>query len=309
LTSWQQSPDEVLLIRPASFGYNEQTSTTNHFQHRDSTLIVSDVYSEALKELDALAENYRRAGITVHVRQNNDPLAPDAIFPNSIVTFDPGAFCEKRSVTLHPMREENRRRERSPEFVRYLEAEHGYEVVKDLTAHENEGRPLEGTGSLVLDRRNRIVYCTLSGRSDITVAKEFAEFTGMELVAFDTADENGRSIYHTDVLMHIGSDFAGICSEVILDKDRDRVLSSLKKTHDVIEFSYAQLKQFCGNALELRSKSGKRFLSCSERAFQAYTPTQINRYLEHVSEIIHTPVTVVEDIGGGSVRCMTQELF
>lgn len=304
-----QSPHEILLIKPRLFSFNLQTARTNFFQHTAQDENSLSVHDHAMQEFEALRETYIRAGIKVHVLENGDRRTPDAIFPNSIITFPAGYLDKSRSYTLHPMLERNRRAEKTPEFLDFLNHELAYERVKDFSAYEAQRRALEGTGSLVLDRCNKIAYCALSARSDPDIAQEFCDFAGFELVAFSTDDGSGREVYHTDVIMHIGTGVAGICLEAVVPRDRRRIEKKLGDRREVVSLSLSQMNDFCGNALEVSNSAGERFLSLSGRAYGALTPSQKDQYLKHMDDILHTAIPTIEYVGGGSVRCMTQELF
>ncbi|MEC7575695.1 MAG: arginine deiminase-related protein, partial [Pseudomonadota bacterium] len=173
-----------------------------------------------------------------------------------------------------------------------------------------EGANLESTASICRDHVNKIGYAALSARTDIRLAERWADHFGYKLIPFDTQSHTGKPIYHTDVLMHIGSEVATICAECISDDaQRKMVLDSLNATHEVVELSMEQLLSFCGNALEVKGPEGEKILVMSEAAYKALKPEQIKVYEAHLDKILHTPLYTVERYGGGSARCMMLELF
>ena len=182
-------------------------------------------------------------------------------------------------------------------------------MALDLSAHEEEGRFLESTGSLAMDRVNRKIYCALSARSDRGLAEKCAETMGFDILFFDTQNHVGKPVYHTDVLMFIGSGYAGICSECIVEQDRERVLESLSATHEIIDLSMDQLRSFCGNALEVRGIQDRKMLAMSAQAHAALRPDQTAIIEKYVTEIVSAPLDTIETYGGGSARCMLLELY
>lgn len=302
-----QSASRIMLVKPVVFGFNPQTSQTNVFQSQ-VFLESEQVYKTALRELESVYRMYADEGVAVEVFESANPLTPDAIFPNSVSTFAGEVFKSKTPVAvLHPMNDENRRAERSPELIGFFK-NLGYHVIDDLLKYEAQGLALEGTGSVVMDHVNKIAYCALSKRSNLKIAQAYAEMIGYRLEAFDTLDE-GVPVYHTDLVMNINTGFAEVCSPVIVEKDRARILKSLRDTgRDVIEHNMRQFKSFCGNSLEVRNARGEKLFSTSTRAHKARSSKQNEIILRHVDKIIHTKLRMIERVGGGSDRCLTQEL-
>ena len=235
-----------------------------------------------------------------------EPHTPDAIFPNNWIS----THADGR-VVLFPMEAENRRTERRPDIVDYLATHCGLQVSElvDLSAHESDGHYLEGTGSLVLDRANRMVYACISSRTHLDPLGDFAQRMNYEVVAFEAVDRAGAPIYHTNVMMSIGERLAVICDESIPRREqRDAVLSSLRETgHEILRLDYAQLGAFAGNMLELRAGDGARVLVMSEQAWTSLDETQRDT-LRANGRIIHAPVDTIETSAGGSVRCMLAEI-
>ena len=267
MTSAQESQlaSTVMMIRPARFASNPYTAASNRFQGRNpSSPEQQQIDAEA--EFDALQVALEDAGIRViKFDDTEEPHTPDAIFPNNWISTHADG-----TVVLYPMEAPNRRTERRMDIVDALADEHGFHIsrVIDLSGHENNGHFLEGTGSLVLDRRNRTAYACLSSRTHLDALGDFAQRLDYEIVAFDAADRDGAAIYHTNVLMNVGEELAVICLDCIGREDqRAAILDSLTGTgHDVIDLSFEQMEAFAGNMLELRARDGSRVIAMSAQA-------------------------------------------
>lgn len=298
-----QSADTVLMVRPCHFGSNPETAGSNAFQVEQAAS-----NERALAEFDAVVAGLERAGVRVLVFEDTaEPVKPDAVFPNNWVSFH-----QDGRVVLYPMMAPSRRLERRPELLERLHREHGYEIreIVDLSGHESGQRFLEGTGSMVLDRVNRLAYMCLSPRTHLQVAAEFGQRMGYELVVFDARDAGGTPVYHTNVMLCIGSSVAVVCAEAIVDRQaREGVLARLRQTgHEVVELSLAQMAAFAGNMLELRGQHGRPLLAMSQRAAESLDPAQRQRLAAHL-DLLSVPVPHIEDCAGGSVRCMLAEMF
>ena len=301
-----QLASTVLMIRPARFESNPMTAESNRFQGRNP-LSPEEQHKIALQEFEALAGALRDAGITVVVADDTpEPHTPDSIFPNNWVSF----HADGR-VVLYPMEAPNRRTERRPDIIEMLDTEMGFQVrdVIDLSVHEKNGHYLEGTGSMVLDRTNRIAYACLSSRTQLDPLGDFAQRMDYDVVAFDAFDRNGERIYHTNVLMNVGESVAVICAESISDEaQREAVLAQLKVTgHQVVKLSYDQLDAFAGNMLELRREDGVRVIAMSSQAWNSLNEDQRDILLAN-GEVVHVPIENIESSAGGSVRCMLAEI-
>jgi len=302
-----QSAAAVLMVRPAHFAFNPQTAPSNAFQA--STLgdtAAGSAQDLALREFDGLATRLERAGVQVIVAADTAaPVKPDAVFPNNWVSFH-----RDGTVALYPMLAPNRRWERREEVVRQVVREGGYRTSRtvDLSHRENEEKYLEGTGSLVLDRTHRIAYAGLSPRTDLDVLGEFAQLLDYDLVTFEAVDAAGRAVYHTNVLMAVGTGFAVLCSAVVSQAGhRAAVMEQLRCTgHEVLEISQAQMHQFAGNLLELAPPSGP-VIAVSGTAWSSLEPQQ-RRLLERHGTVVAVDIPVIERLGGGSVRCMLAEV-
>ncbi len=302
-----QSACDVMMVRPVCFAGNPQTLESNRFQIRDAAIQAPAAQAAAIVEFDGLASALRVAGVKIHVFDDTlEPHTPDSIFPNNWVSF----HCDG-TVVLYPMLAENRRLERREDLLEALSAAHGFRVsrVLDLTHHESGGKFLEGTGSLVLDRVHRIAYACVSQRTDLDVLGDFAQQLDYEVVAFEAEDAGGAAIYHTNVLMCVGSRFAAICSQCIRQDERAAVLDALRSTgHAILDLSLEQLANFAGNMLELSTARGELVVAMSTRARDALPAAQRALIEEHAGAIIAAPIPTIEMLGGGSVRCMLAEI-
>ncbi|MHB8404872.1 MAG: citrulline utilization hydrolase CtlX [Gammaproteobacteria bacterium] len=306
VTAEPQITDAVLMIRPARFGTNTETAASNTFQR--SNIEINNPQPLALQEFDVLVTTLRKLGITVEVFEDSpEPWTPDAVFPGNWVSFHADGI-----VYLYPMRAQNRRWERRPDIIEALHKQRGYQIahVEDLSGAELEGRYLEGTGSLVLDRPHRVAYACLSPRTDIKLLREWTGKLEYELIAFHALDGSGKPIYHTDVMMSIGDRFTIFCIASIPEvSERRRIQQRLEQTnHEVIPITIQQMGAFAGNVLQLSTRYGGSVLAMSMRAEHSLTPTQrgiINKY----TRIVSSPVNTIENCAGGSVRCMLAEIF
>ncbi len=294
------------MIRPVCFRSNPLTAQSNRFQGK-SDLSAEAQQAAALREFDGLADALRRAGIDVIVVEDTpEPETPDSIFPNNWISLHGDG-----RIVLYPMEAENRRTERRMDIVDYLSDKLGLSVTEviDLSGHEASGHYLEGTGSMVLDRANRIAYACLSTRTHLDPLGDFAQRMNYSVVAFDAVDRDAVPIYHTNVLMNVGEKLAIICDEAIRDPDqREAVLGRLRDSgHEVIRLSYAQLEAFAGNMLELRNSNGDRVVAMSQTAFEALDDEQVEK-LEANGRIVCAPIDTIEQSAGGSVRCMLAEV-
>lgn len=301
-----QLASTVLMIRPANFFSNPLTAGSNRFQGRLDTS-RSDQQSAAAAEFDGLVAALTNAGVRVVVFDDTpEPMTPDAIFPNNWISTHADG-----TVVLYPMEATNRRTERRADIVDELADDKGFRVSKiiDLSAHENDGRYLEGTGSLVLDRPNRIAYACLSSRTHLDALGDFAQQLDYDVVAFEATDREGAPIYHTNVMMSVGEGLALICDESIRDEEqRDAVRKSLEKGgHDIISLSYEQMEAFAGNMLELRTGSGDRVIAMSLQARRSLSDEQC-RTIEAGRTIVSAAIDNIEKSAGGSVRCMLAEI-
>lgn len=315
----QQSTNHVLACAPTAFSFNASAAADNHFmkalelQSVDRSRMRRKVLTEFAALHSKLTDRRDGVGAQVHLFTHEDwHNTPDACFPNNTFSthtnFETGRACV---LVLYPMKDETRRKERR--LVQRLLTSGRYTQVYDLTREEDAGKPayLEGTGSLVLDRVNRIAYVAVSGRSDLRLAKEWARVMGYELVTFSAMDGMGRAIYHTNVMMSVGTRVAVICGESVVDRgERSRVVGMLEETgHEVVDISHGQVEKFCGNVLELESYCGDQIMMMSTGAYEGFSEGQRERLLEHTERLVHADISTIEKVGGGGVRCTIAELY
>ena len=298
------------MIRPVAFRMNEQTAVNNYYQKVLDGLLPATVNAKAQEEFDTFVEKLRNVGVDVTVVDDTlDPDTPDSIFPNNWISFHQNA-----EVVLYPMFAENRRAERREDILEILE-DKGFQIesINDYTEAEEDGFFLEGTGSLLLDRKNQKAYCALSPRADEELFIEFCEDYDLAPVifeAFQTVNGERKLIYHTNVIMTLGETFAVICADCIDDKkERKMVLDNLKEDgKEVILITEDQVNNFAGNMLEVKGTDDKRYLVMSNSAFQSLTKKQITQLEKH-AEILSSSLDTIEACGGGSARCMMAEIF
>ncbi len=298
-----QTTSTVFMVKPVCFGFNEQTAGNNAFQKEG---FEKGAQEKGLAESNEFVDLLKSNDINVVVAEDTlEPKTPDSVFPNNwFSTHETGEFV------LYPMFAPNRRAERKDVFIETIKKNFNCKKVVDLTSWEQKEKYLEGTGSMVLDRVAKIAYACKSPRTNEDVLNDFCQKLGYTPVLFNAVDRNGKMIYHTNVLMCVGSTFAILCSESIKDKEElKKVLKSLEKTgKKVVEISFAQMEHYAGNMLEVKNKQGKRFLIMSQTAFDCLTKEQ-KEYLEKECTILHPKIECIEVNGGGSARCMLAELF
>ena len=287
------------MVRPLRFGFNEYTAASNAFQQR-SSLPDGQVQENAIMEFDRLVDVLRSKEINVIVVDDlKDPVTPDAVFPNNWIAFMPGGH-----TYTFPMEAPVRRLERREDVIDRVGQEHTLQPTIDLSFFELERKYLEGTGSVVLDHIHQVAYACRSSRTDESVFTYFINQIDYRPVLFNARDQDGQPIYHTNVLMAVGERFAVLCGESVDLKDRSRVYESLETTdHTVVDISFEQLRNFAGNMIELTNAKGHRILLMSTSAHRSLRQEQLE-VLEQFAEIVHSDIPTIEQLGGGSVRCM-----
>lgn len=308
ISQFRQSTNHLLMIRPNHFGYNKETATTNAFQvNPDSTEdSTTEIREKAKKEFDGFVELLQRNGVKVTIiEEHNDPVTPDAVFPNNWVSFHQNGV-----VITYPMESESRRFERDERIIDQLAETADIHAVFNLDTYEDKGLFLEGTGSMVLDRINSIAYACLSPRTNIEVLEAFCKLMKYRKVVFNAVDGGRQPIYHTNVMMAIAEKFVIICMETILDKkEKDTLLKYFfDSKKEVIKISLDQMNAFAGNMLEVHNDRNVPFLIMSTQAYESLRPDQI-RHIERHTHILHHAIPTIEQYGGGSVRCMMAEVF
>lgn len=302
----KQITSQFFMLRPRHFGFNEETAESNAFMQQDKQHQSAEVRALAIQEFDAFVQLLREADINVQVFEDlPEPHTPDAVFPNNWISTHSNG-----KMFLYPIMAESRRLERRADIVAYIQQTFGpYELI-DLTPFEAEGKFLESTGSMIMDRHHQKVYACVSPRTDPALVYRFCEQADCEAILFYAHDQDGNEIYHTNVMMALGVDFAVICLDSITaPTERQNVVNNLSQTgHDIIELSMEQVNAFAGNMLQVENAQGERYLIMSRRAFDSLKEDQISR-LERYSNILVGPLDVIETYGGGSVRCMMAEIF
>jgi len=306
----KQSTSNVVMIRPAGFRMNEQTAINNYYQQNTDGLSSAEIEEKAIEEFDAFVERLRSEGVDVHIVQDlEEPSTPDALFPNNWMSLH-----EDGRIALYPMFAENRRQERRMDLFDDLNSK-GFKHISivDFSDSEGEDKFMEGTGSLVLDRENRIAYAALSQRTHPEIVDRVCDKMGYRAVKFhalQTVAEGREAIYHTNVMMCIGSKAAMVCLDCVDDffereNLKRNILESGKK---LIELSEVQINQFAGNMLELKSKDGRDLVIMSTQAFKSLNSEQIES-IESYASIVYGSLYLIEKLGGGSARCMIAENF
>ncbi len=298
----------VLMVRPAGFGFNEDTAATNQFQTRPEAAALERLQENALAEFDSLRDAIRGSGVEVVVIEDRpQPRTPDALFPNNWLSFHADG-----TIVLYPMCAPSRRLERREDIIPILQGSYGFEVrrVVDLTHHEQAGGFLEGTGSIVFDHIDRSAYANLSARTHPDLLAELGKLLGYDPVVFHATDGDGNDVYHTNVVMSIGTGFALVAAEAISDsRERSALMGRLEATgRRLIRISLDQMGRFAGNVLEVKGRDGSPILVMSTTARAAFEPDQLS-ILEGFVEIVASPLPTIETVGGGSARCMLAELF
>lgn len=295
----------IMMIRPVRFDFNTQTAESNSFQDQTAQTDAEITQAKALAEFDTFVTLLRNEGVNVWVFEDTpEPHTPDSIFPNNWVSFH-----EDGTVIVYPMYAPNRRLERRQDILEQLSLNFQIQEVQDLSEYEEDNLFLEGTGSLILDRVHKVAYVCLSPRADAKLIQIFGQYYGYKMCIFDALDRAGKPIYHTNVVMCLGSTFAVICLECIPEIHRSKVKSFLTETgKEIIAISLEQLENFAGNMLHINNEQGESLLVMSERAFQALTSEQITHLSAH-ARLVHSPLTTIENNGGGSARCMMAEVF
>jgi len=298
-----QNTSRLLMIRPVNFGYNAETAINNAFQVKGDE---AGIQHKAVAEFDAFVKLLRANGVVVDVVEDSPlPSTPDSIFPNNWISFH-----ENNQVLLYPMFAENRRAERKETVIEELRKKYNFQTPVDLSGYEKEHLFLEGTGSMVLDRENRICYACLSPRTSIELINEFCRTMNYTPVIFEAFDQQGLSIYHTNVLMCVADQFAVICLDCIKDPEEQLMVADMIRGSgkELIEISPAQLKRFAGNMLQVMNTSGEKLLVMSDQAYYSLGQRQVER-LKSYNRILHSPLPTIESNGGGSARCMMAENF
>jgi hypothetical protein len=293
------------MIRPAAFGFNEETAANNYFQSNPA-ISKEKLQQIALVEFDSMVHTLRSHDINVLVIQDSkEPAKPDAIFPNNWLSTSPNG-----TVAVFPMYAPNRRDEKRDEIVQQIAKEFIVKDLQDWSEYEAEGRFLEGTGSMVIDHDNKMIYACVSERTSLSVLEKYAATNGYQAIVFLATDKNGMPVYHTNVMMALGEGFCVLCEEAIEEEwELIAVRQLLESTnHDIIAITREQMHSFAGNMLAVKNNKGEKYLVLSETANNSLRKEQ-KEMLEAYSTLLPVAVPTIEEVEGGSVRCMMAEIF
>ena len=312
-----QVTDRIFMIRPAAFSFNLETARDNSFQDLADANCYESTQASALREFDGLVTKLKGAGVDVTVFDDTTKV-PDAVFPNNWISFHSGKECMKgvegQVMVLFPMLSSQRRTERRKDITEHWTKVLGSEI-RNYSSFEKEGIYLEGTGSMVLDRVNNVVYAGLSQRTHSTLLEKFCSDFQSKLVSFKAFSETSggmkKPIYHTNVMMQISTSFAVICLDSITDiGERELVRNTVEGTgKEIVLVSVQQMSNFACNILQLRGTGGNLILVMSTRAFKAFTSEQLATFAKHSCSVVHSDLEVIEKCGGGGARCMIAEVF
>lgn len=298
-----QNTSHIMMIRPVRFAFNLETAVNNAFQVPGPT---AGVQQKAAEEFDGLVALLREHGVNVlEIEDTPEPYTPDSIFPNNWASFHFDG-----TIVLYPMFAENRRLERKPEVLEKVGAQFEIKKRLDLSGWESKSRYLEGTGSMVLDRDNRIAYACLSPRTDVDVLDDFCRQLQYQPIVFDAFDMNGLPIYHTNVMMCVADTYVVICADAISNSsERETVLAMIEQTKKaVVTITLKQMNHFAGNMLQVANDKGERLLVMSSQAYSSLSKDQLET-LTAFNPIIHSDLSTIETNGGGSARCMMAEIY
>ncbi|MBK8556532.1 MAG: amidinotransferase [Lewinellaceae bacterium] len=303
----RQTTATILMVRPANFGFNEETASSNAFQSREKKISSTEIRKKARQEFDAFVERLRHAGVNVIVvPDSSNPIKPDAVFPNNWVTFHQEGY-----VITYPMFAPTRRKERRRHVIdKVLQQGFQSEMRINLEFHEKINRYLEGTGSIIFDHQNKLAYACLSPRTDGDLLQELCDRIGYQKVLFHARDAKGKDIYHTNVMMAMGETFVVICLDAVQDAaERQMLERQFKSTgKTIVDISLEQMNSFAGNMLQVRNDQDETILVMSEQAFRSLRGDQV-ALLEKHTKLLYSPIYTIETIGGGSARCMMAEVF
>ena len=290
------------MIRPVNFSFNAETAVNNAFQVSGA---ADDAQRKALTEFENFVTLLRDNGVDVTVIEDTpEPYTPDSIFPNNWVSFhDAGTVC------LYPMYAVNRRLERKPDVLNAIAKKFRIDATLDFTAYEAQALFLEGTGSMVLDRDQKIAYACLSPRTDRKILLDFCEKMGYTPEIFTAVDGAGRPIYHTNVMMCVADRYVVVCLDAVpVQKERELLVATIRASgKTIIPITLDQMNHFAGNMLQVHNENGEKLLVMSSQAYHSLTPEQVHQ-LEGLNRILHAPLTTIETNGGGSARCMLAEI-
>lgn len=295
----------ILMVRPAAFGFNKETAANNYFQSNPN-IDKSELQQKAVAEFDNMVQILLSHSINVVVIEDSkEPPKPDAIFPNNWLSTSPNGL-----VCVFPMFAPNRRIEKREAILDQLAKEFIVHDMQDWSEYEVEGRFLEGTGSMIIDYDNKMIYACVSERTSLPVLEKYAVANGFQAIVFLATDKNGMPVYHTNVVMTLGEGFCVLCEEAI---DEEWELIAIRQLldssgHEIIRITRDQMYSFAGNMLQVKNKSDEHFLVMSQTAYESLTIEQ-REQLSSFCKLLPIPIPTIEKAEGGSVRCMMAEIF
>lgn len=295
----------ILMVRPAAFGFNAETAANNYFQSNPN-IENNELQQKALTEFDNMVQTLRSHAINVLVIEDTkEPPKPDAIFPNNWLSTSPNGL-----VSVFPMFAPNRRIEKREAILDQLAKEFIIHDMQDWSEYEVEGRFLEGTGSMIIDYDNKMIYACVSQRTSLSVLEKYAVANGFQAIVFLATDKNGMPVYHTNVVMTLGEGFCVLCEEAIEEEwELIAVRQLLESTnHSIIAITREQMHQFAGNMLQVKNNNDEKFLILSQTAYMSLRKEQ-KQMLEAYATLLPIAVPTIEEVEGGSVRCMMAEIF
>ena len=295
----------IFMIRPATFGFNPETALNNYFQSQ-SSLTKEQIQQAALAEFDSMVKLLREQHINVSVIDDTpEPVKPDAIFPNNWFSTSPDG-----TVFVYPMFAPSRHSEKRDDILQWLRENFLVNDLQDWSEHESEGRFLEGTGSMIMDHDNKLIYAAVSERTNISVLEKFAASNDYQAIIFIATDKKGYPVYHTNVVMTLGDEFAVLCEEAIEEEwELIAVRQLLESTgHSIIPITRDQMHNYAGNMLQVKNSRDEKLLLLSQSAFDTLRKEQ-KQMLEAYSRLVPIPIPTIEQVEGGSVRCMIAEIF
>lgn len=303
----RQSATNIMMVRPASFQFNHETAQSNEFQNNIEDLSREEILRIAQTEFDTMVTELTSHKINVLVVHDTiSPEKPDAIFPNNWISMG-----QDGTMTIFPMKTKNRQLEKRKDIIELIRDKYQVQKEMDLSHYEVMNKALEGTGSIVYDHIHKIAYACLSPRTELDLFTDYCNQIGYEAVSFHSYDTQGTLVYHTNVVMCIGSGFVVIGIDTITDQEeREKLEAKFKASQlEIIYLTNEQLlKHFAGNMLQVENMAGELFLVMSQRAFRSLTEIQ-KIQIEKYAGILPVSIDVIEKIGGGSARCMMAEIF
>ncbi|MFK5974849.1 MAG: arginine deiminase-related protein [Flavobacteriaceae bacterium] len=302
-----QSTNTILMVSPSTFGYNEESAPDNTFQKRPKSLEGNEIGQKlALVEFNEMVKKLRDSHVNVIVVKDElKARTTDSIFPNNWFSTHVDG-----SLYIYPMMAKNRRIERGIGIIEELSTRYIILNTIDFTSYEKENKFLEGTGSMVFDRENKIIYAIVSKRTDLDVLSEMKKSIGYEMILFNSVNEDNVPVYHTNVIMCVATTFIILCFESIKnEEERLAIIRAAERTNKVIiDISFEQVKYFCGNVIEIKNNKNEKLLAMSINAFNHFTKKQIET-IENSHSIFTAEIPTIETLGGGGVRCMIAEIF